>query len=109
MPRFLTVILCILTLSFSTPSLSFSSEAASQESGQQGQHSEAIAYLLSAAAVVGDAERMSIRVQSDDALGGPDVVSAECCKVCRKGKACGDSCIARSKQCTKGPGCACDG
>ncbi|EKE83901.1 hypothetical protein [Idiomarina xiamenensis] len=32
-----------------------------------------------------------------------------CCKVCRKGKACGDSCIARNKTCRKGAGCACDG
>lgn len=32
-----------------------------------------------------------------------------CCKTCRKGKACGDSCISRQKQCHKGPGCACDG
>jgi hypothetical protein len=31
-----------------------------------------------------------------------------CCKTCRKGKACGDSCIARDKQCHKPPGCACD-
>lgn len=34
---------------------------------------------------------------------------AECCKICRKGKACGDSCIAREKTCQVGPGCACDG
>ena len=34
---------------------------------------------------------------------------AACCKVCRKGKACGDSCISRSYSCHKGPGCACDG
>lgn len=32
-----------------------------------------------------------------------------CCKVCKAGKACGDSCIARDKVCNKGPGCACDG
>lgn len=32
-----------------------------------------------------------------------------CCKICKKGKACGDSCIARDKKCTKGKGCACDG
>ena len=32
-----------------------------------------------------------------------------CCKVCKKGKACGDSCIAVDKNCTKGVGCACDG
>ena len=35
----------------------------------------------------------------------PDV---ECCKVCTKGKACGNSCIARSKDCHQPPGCACD-
>lgn len=42
----------------------------------------------------------------------PDIsqppVTAACCKICRKGKACGDSCIARWKTCRKGPGCACD-
>lgn len=32
-----------------------------------------------------------------------------CCKICRKGKACGDSCIARYKTCHKGQGCACNG
>ncbi len=33
----------------------------------------------------------------------------ECCRICHKGKACGNSCISRSKTCHKGPGCACDG
>lgn len=32
-----------------------------------------------------------------------------CCKVCKKGKACGDSCIAVDKNCSKGVGCAGDG
>ncbi len=32
-----------------------------------------------------------------------------CCVVCSKGQACGNSCISRSKQCHKPPGCACDG
>lgn len=32
-----------------------------------------------------------------------------CCRVCRKGKACGDSCIAQNRTCKKGRGCACDG
>lgn len=32
-----------------------------------------------------------------------------CCKVCSKGKACGNSCIARWKTCHKGRGCACNG
>ncbi len=35
--------------------------------------------------------------------------SSACCKVCSTGKACGDSCISRSKMCHKGAGCACDG
>jgi len=34
---------------------------------------------------------------------------SSCCKICRKGKACGDSCISRSYTCTKPSGCACDG
>ena len=39
----------------------------------------------------------------------PDtLIAASCCKRCSKGKACGDSCIARDKRCHKGPGCACD-
>jgi hypothetical protein len=32
-----------------------------------------------------------------------------CCKTCKKGKACGDSCIARDKACHKPKGCACNG
>ncbi|MFQ6018758.1 MAG: thermonuclease family protein [Kiloniellaceae bacterium] len=31
-----------------------------------------------------------------------------CCKICRKGKACGNSCISRLKTCHKPPGCACN-
>ena len=31
-----------------------------------------------------------------------------CCKVCRKGKACGNSCIRRAYTCRKSQGCACD-
>lgn len=37
------------------------------------------------------------------------ILDAACCKVCRQGKACGDSCISRSYTCRKGVGCACDG
>lgn len=32
-----------------------------------------------------------------------------CCRVCREGKACGDSCIAENLTCNAGPGCACNG
>ena len=31
-----------------------------------------------------------------------------CCKICRKGKACGNSCIRRTYTCRKAPGCACN-
>jgi endonuclease YncB( thermonuclease family) len=34
--------------------------------------------------------------------------AATCCKMCKTGKACGDSCISRAKTCHKPPGCACD-
>lgn len=32
-----------------------------------------------------------------------------CCRICSKGKACGDTCIARDRTCHVGPGCACNG
>ena len=31
-----------------------------------------------------------------------------CCKVCTRGKACGNTCIRKSYQCRQPPGCACD-
>ena len=31
-----------------------------------------------------------------------------CCRVCSRGKACGNSCIARDRTCHRGVGCACD-
>lgn len=34
---------------------------------------------------------------------------AACCKICKKGKACGNSCINRSYTCRQPPGCACNG
>jgi beta-lactamase superfamily II metal-dependent hydrolase len=35
-------------------------------------------------------------------------VAPSCCKICRKGKACGNSCISRRYTCRRPPGCACD-
>ena len=32
----------------------------------------------------------------------------QCCKVCDKGQACGNSCISRKYNCHKGRGCACN-
>ena len=38
-----------------------------------------------------------------------DEFSTKCCKICVKGKACGNTCIARDKTCHVGKGCACNG
>jgi hypothetical protein len=38
-----------------------------------------------------------------------DSGGSSCCRVCKEGKACGDSCIAKNRTCTKGSGCACNG
>lgn len=32
-----------------------------------------------------------------------------CCRVCHKGKACGNTCIAANRVCHTAGGCACDG
>jgi hypothetical protein len=37
------------------------------------------------------------------------LVAQACCKICRKGKACGDTCIDRDDVCHQPPGCACNG
>lgn len=34
--------------------------------------------------------------------------NAACCKICRKGKACGNTCSAADKTCHTTSGCACD-
>lgn len=36
------------------------------------------------------------------------VPPSQCCKICSKGKACGDTCIRRDYTCHKGRGCACN-
>jgi hypothetical protein len=40
-------------------------------------------------------------------LGTERARESRCCKVCTKGKPCGDTCIAQDKTCHVGPGCAC--
>lgn len=53
---------------------------------------------------VGDPETPSIEQARPEQQPG-----RACCKICRKGKACGDTCISRSYTCRKPPGCACNG
>jgi len=38
-----------------------------------------------------------------------DPTKMACCKICKKGKACGNSCINKNYTCHKPPGCACNG
>lgn len=82
-------------------------------------HAEAQTYYLNAGGPVRDVhgldgdedgvacEGLAGRIRADR-LAQPRG-STRCCRICRTGKACGDSCIARTKTCRKGPGCACDG
>jgi micrococcal nuclease len=37
------------------------------------------------------------------------VPAPQCCKTCRSGQACGDTCIPHGQTCTRLPGCACQG
>lgn len=55
--------------------------------------------------------RMMVGSARVEPAGRPPVAGAptpSCCRVCTKGKACGDSCINREYQCRQPPGCACD-
>jgi hypothetical protein len=45
---------------------------------------------------------------SDCGIGERAEAQVRCCKVCSKGKACGNSCIARDRACRQPRGCACD-
>ena len=55
-------------------------------------------------------QEASICLTTTEQIAAPGLLQpAACCKVCKKGKACGNSCISKSKTCRKAPGCACDG
>ncbi len=66
--------------------------------------------LLIAFAIVGEApaDAMSPAVAGDQLTALQCRPRDTCCKVCSKGKACGNSCISRSKRCHRGQGCACN-
>ncbi len=50
----------------------------------------------------------SISIPESESDNDAILFNAACCKICSKGKACGDSCISRSYTCHKGRGCACN-
>lgn len=64
--------------------------------------------LIAAALVLGFVGPVSINT-CDSGAAMAQTFRMGCCKICGKGKACGDSCIARNKTCHKPAGCACNG
>ncbi len=69
-----------------------------------------IAVVFLSSGPVGAAEETTVQARSWQTLlpETAQTVPAACRKTCRKGKACGNSCISRTKTCRKAPGCACD-
>lgn len=51
---------------------------------------------------------IALRVLATHNESASQITLQSCCKICRKGKACGNSCIRRSYTCWQPPGCACD-
>ena len=58
----------------------------------------------------GQTDRCTVAGDFSEYTPGPQMCTprSQCCKVCRKGQACGNSCISRAKNCRKGRGCACN-
>ena len=68
-----------------------------------------LAFKLALAALLGFGLGLaSAHVEPHTARADACRPAAECCRICDKGKACGDSCISRKFTCHKGRGCACD-
>lgn len=96
--------LCLLLLMF------FSSFSMAEEvEATENQNAEIIQLSTSPQLDIFDLPRTNSFTVSFANQTNQPTYAAECCKVCRKGKACGDSCISKTKTCNVGPGCACDG
>lgn len=72
---------------------------------EQGDNGSTLASDL----VIQPGEVQDCQVVERGASESENLANSGCCKICTTGKACGDSCISRSYNCTKGRGCACDG
>lgn len=66
--------------------------------------------MIKSIAIFAAAATMTLVPLSISECGGGFAAGAQrsCCRVCSKGKACGDSCIARHLNCHRGRGCACN-
>jgi hypothetical protein len=74
-----------------------------------------VSFLSTSAWAEGVSDQVSVQLVNPNsfeervkALGNETIYSQSCCKHCRKGKACGNSCISKSYTCRKGKGCACN-
>lgn len=96
--------LCLLLLMF------FSSFSMAEEiEATENQNAEIVQLAVNPKLDIFDLPRTNSFTVSFASQSNQPTFAAECCKVCRKGKACGDSCISKTKTCNVGPGCACDG
>jgi len=79
-------------------------------SGQKGWLGEAVSRFVGQASVsdVGIVATVPALPRPAAPAPPPSGGSGGCCKVCRTGKACGNSCINRGYTCHKSPGCACN-
>lgn len=98
----LIAVLCLSLSSFaSTPGLFEPQESSSEKDApsqsQPEQSSPDVSVMPESTQAPPDAE------ESED----ESASARTCCKVCKKGCPCGDSCISCSKVCHKGLGCAC--
>lgn len=89
-----------LLFAYLLPMQAYSGDAISQHEAKSSQAAESVTGML---------ER--IGTESGVFHEGDEGVDTarQCCKVCRTGKACGNSCISASKTCSASPGCACNG
>jgi len=75
--------------------------------------SQVVALALSALLAIAVAPNFEFELSSVDlvesTVQSASATPLSCCKICRKGKACGNSCIARHLTCHQPPGCACNG
>lgn len=99
MMKILTAALAVLMMSFAA------SAAPVPPSDQSASTSPA-----SIAAAIEVAEALDALAPCQFKAGTGEILLAQgCCRTCRKGKACGNSCINRNYTCRQPPGCACNG
>lgn len=102
-----TRVLLILIFLITTIQVTYSHSGGTNSSGCHTNHSTGDYHCHNAKRVV--APDLNFLRSPSSKKSESNTINQYCCKVCTKGKACGDTCISRSKSCYVGAGCACDG